>query len=113
MEVKINKKLQGDISKGGFYSEGADTFVISSSRRTLLFSWAWIWDISNDSNYVKYEPESALKAQIVKWSTIWAFRVTSAQENNKVWLFEEMSNVSAGSELKPPLIGGWSGDQRL
>ena len=25
-------------AKGGFYSEGADTFVISSNSRTLLFS---------------------------------------------------------------------------
>ena len=26
------------VSKGGFYSEGTDTFVISSNRLTLLFS---------------------------------------------------------------------------
>ena len=35
------------IPKGGFYSEGADLFAISSNRRTLLFCWAWIlkfWD---------------------------------------------------------------------
>ena len=28
--------------KGGFYSEGTDAIVISSNKRTLLFSWAWI-----------------------------------------------------------------------
>ena len=28
----------GKVSKGGFYSEGTDAFVISSNRRTLLFS---------------------------------------------------------------------------
>ena len=28
----------GDLSKGGFYSEGADTFVISSNSQTSLFS---------------------------------------------------------------------------
>ena len=32
-------------SKGSFYSEGADAFVISSNRRTLLFSWAWNFEI--------------------------------------------------------------------
>ena len=31
--------------KGGFYSEGTDVFVISSNRRTLLFSWAWILNL--------------------------------------------------------------------
>ena len=28
----------GQTAKGGFYSEGADAFVISSNRQTLLFS---------------------------------------------------------------------------
>ena len=31
--------------KGGFYSEGADGFVISSNRQTSLFSWAWILNL--------------------------------------------------------------------
>ena len=28
--------------KGGFCSEGIEVFVISSNRRILIFSWAWI-----------------------------------------------------------------------
>ena len=32
-------------TKGSFYSEGTDTFVISSNRQTLLFSWAWILNL--------------------------------------------------------------------
>ena len=32
--------LEHAIAIGGFYSEGADTIVISSNRRTVLFSWA-------------------------------------------------------------------------
>ena len=32
-------------TKGGFYSEGTDAFVISSNRQTLLFSWAWILNL--------------------------------------------------------------------
>ena len=31
--------------KGGFYPEGTDTFVISSNRWILLFSWAWILNL--------------------------------------------------------------------
>ena len=42
---KDKRPKWGGHGKGGFYSEGADTFVISSNRQTLLFSWAWILKI--------------------------------------------------------------------
>jgi hypothetical protein len=39
LEPKKHKPIYVIFShKGGFYSEGNDTFVISSNRRTLLFS---------------------------------------------------------------------------
>ena len=42
MFKQSDKNLENDKkpsqNKGGFYSEGADTFVISSNRQTLLFS---------------------------------------------------------------------------
>ena len=40
-----NYEFTFDLSKGGFYSEGTDAIVISSKRRTLLFSWALILNL--------------------------------------------------------------------
>ena len=64
-------------NKGGFYSEGTDEIVISSTKRTLSFSWAWIlnlrcfkglklcqiraWSSSEGSN-TKMEPYLSLQS---------------------------------------------------
>jgi hypothetical protein len=37
-DSELRKKLKIMPNKDGFYSEGTDAFVISSNRRTLLFS---------------------------------------------------------------------------
>ena len=76
----------------------------------------WNWEILNGSNPVIKGPEVALKAQIRLYFAIWAFRAASgiyltwfeplkyrklkiqAQENNKVYLFEEMTKASVLSE---------------
>ena len=50
-------------------SEGTDTFVISSNRRNLLFSWAWILNL----RYFKW----------LKSCQIWAW-VTSEGSNSKL-----------------------------
>ena len=109
------------ILKGGFYSEGADTFVISSNRWTLSFSWAWIlklWDNKGLKSCHVLVQNVAQKAQLRLHFTIWAFRATSnsyltwfeffgfknqAEENKKVHLLKEMTNASVPSEKKPPL----------
>ena len=104
------------IVKGGFYSEGIDAFVISSNRRTLLFSWAWNFELFNGSNHITQGLEVALKAQkgsillfepseshqALIWHNLsplkyYKFKI-QAQEINKVRLFEEMTNASVLSE---------------
>ena len=94
--------------KGGFYKESTDAFVISSNRKTLLFSWDWILNLRYFKG-LKSNQIRAGKAQIWKWSLIWAFRATSCtliyhnfkiqtQENNKVCLFEEVTNAPVPSK---------------
>ena len=70
----------------------------------------WNCDVLKGSNHVK--PEATLNAPIAKLRLIWVFKVTSgpystwfepnfkiqAQENNKVCLFEEMTNTSVPYE---------------
>ena len=104
--------------KGGFYFEGTDEFVISSNRRTLLFSCAWIlklWDFKLLKSCHK-RAWSGSEGSNRLYFAIWAFRAASgiyltwfeplkyrtlkiqAQENNKVHLFEEMTKASVLSE---------------
>ena len=47
-------------AKGGFYSEGTDAFFISSNRRTLLFSWAWILNL----RYFKWPKSCQIRAWV-------------------------------------------------
>ena len=99
---------------GGFYSEGTDAFVISSNRRTSLFSWAWnvnlryfkglkscqiiSWSSFVGSNS-KMEPYLSLQSHFLH---LWHFLNPLISHNLKmqaqVCLFEEMTNVSAPSE---------------
>ena len=102
--------------KGGFYS------VIFSNKRTLLFSWAWILKLRDfkglKSCQIRAWSDSEVTYRVAKLSLIWAFKTTSgpfmwhdlsplkshnfkiqAQENNKVGLFEEMTNASGYFEV--------------
>ena len=104
----------------GFYSEVSDALIISSNRRTLLFSWAWIlklWDfkglkachisVGSCSEASNKAPFYYLSLQSwFRLLNIWhdlsplkylKFKI-QAQENNKVRLFEEMTNASVPSE---------------
>ena len=101
-------------SKGGFYS-----FAISSNIQTLLFSWAWIlkfWDFkglkschirawsstegSNKASFCFFNSSELQQAFI--WHDLSPLKYhkfkIQAQENNKVRLFEEMTNASVPSE---------------
>ena len=46
--------------KDGFYLEGTDAFVISSNRRTFLFSWAWILNL----RYIKWPKSCQIRAWV-------------------------------------------------
>ena len=113
-EFRVRHPYQ-NTTKGGFYSEVADTFVISSSRQTLLFSWAWtlkLWNFKwlkschicrkwSEGSNSKIEPYMILQSHFrAFFNTIWVLKnfKSQAQENNKVCLFEEMANASAPSE---------------
>ena len=50
----LNQEVIQVSPKGGFYSEGADAFVISSNRQTLLFPELefWNFEILKGSNHL-------------------------------------------------------------
>ena len=74
--------------KGGFYKESTDAFVISSNRKTLLFSWDWILNLryfkglksnqirawcSCEGSNIKMEPYLSLQSHFLHlYDMIWA-----------------------------------------